>query len=79
MIPPFNDDGYLPPAGRPAGAPPAEENSWRQTMILLDTDHLSVLVDTRHLRHASLKERIEASADQELAIPIVAAEEQLRG
>jgi|SRR5438094_7041043 len=48
-------------------------------MILLDTDHLSVLVDRRDLRHALLKERIEASVDQEFAIPIVVVEEQLRG
>ena len=48
-------------------------------MILLETDHLSVLVDRRDLRHALLKERIEASVDQEFAIPIVVVEEQLRG
>ena len=48
-------------------------------MILLDTDHLSVLIDRRHFRHARLQERIRDSIDQDLAIPIVSAEEQLRG
>jgi len=48
-------------------------------MILLDTDHLSVLVDRRHFRHTRLQERIRDSIDQDLAIPIVSAEEQLRG
>jgi tRNA(fMet)-specific endonuclease VapC len=48
-------------------------------MILLDTDHLSVLVDRRHSRHAKLQERIRDSVDQDLAIPIVSAEEQPRG
>jgi tRNA(fMet)-specific endonuclease VapC len=48
-------------------------------MILLDTDHLSALVDRRHFRHAKLRERIQGSIDQDLAIPIVSVEEQLRG
>ena len=48
-------------------------------MILLDTDHLSVLVDRRDSRHMKLTERLKSSPDQLLAIPIVSVEEQLRG
>ncbi len=47
-------------------------------MILLDTDHLSVLLDPRHAKHAALLDRL-ASADEPTAIPIIAVEEQLRG
>lgn len=46
-------------------------------MILLDTDHLSVLLDGRHSRHSSLLARLEAVNDA-LAIPVVSVEEQLR-
>jgi len=47
-------------------------------MILLDTDHLSVLTDRRAADHANLVRRLE-SAGELLAIPIVAAEEQCKG
>lgn len=47
-------------------------------MILLDTDHLSVLLDERDARNARLKSRLKAANDT-LAIPIVGVEEQLRG
>src|SRR3954465_11743765 len=46
-------------------------------MIVLDTDHFSVLTDARHALHASLTSRLEAANDP-LAIPIVSVEEQLR-
>jgi predicted nucleic acid-binding protein len=47
-------------------------------MILLDTDHFSVVADARHVRHNSLIARLR-SAEDELAIPVVSIEEQLRG
>ena len=46
-------------------------------MILLDTDHLSVLLDPRQERQPALAAKLE-SANQPIAIPIVAVEEQLR-
>jgi tRNA(fMet)-specific endonuclease VapC len=47
-------------------------------MILLDTDHLSVLTDRRAAGHAALVRRLE-QAGEPLAIPIVAVEEQCKG
>jgi tRNA(fMet)-specific endonuclease VapC len=47
-------------------------------MILLDTDHLSVLVDRRAAGHSVLVRRLER-AGEPLAIPIVAVEEQCKG
>jgi tRNA(fMet)-specific endonuclease VapC len=46
-------------------------------MILLDTDHFSVVVDARHARHAPLVDRLRHANDA-VALPIVAVEEQLR-
>jgi len=46
-------------------------------MILLDTDHVSVLLDERDRRHEVLAQRLREAGDS-LAIPIVAIEEQLR-
>lgn len=46
-------------------------------MIVLDTDHLSVLLDERDARHAPLRSRLR-NAGELLAIPIVGVEEQLR-
>ena len=46
-------------------------------MILLDTDHFSVLTDARHARHAQLAARL-LNADETVAVPVVAVEEQLR-
>ena len=46
-------------------------------MILLDTDHFSVLADSRHARHTSLVSRLSA-VDEAVAIPVIAVEEQLR-
>jgi tRNA(fMet)-specific endonuclease VapC len=47
-------------------------------MILLDTDHLSVLTDRRAPANAALVRRLELAAEP-LAIPIVAVEEQCKG
>jgi tRNA(fMet)-specific endonuclease VapC len=47
-------------------------------MILLDTDHLSVLTVRRAAGNAALVERLERAAEP-LAIPIVAVEEQCKG
>lgn len=46
-------------------------------MILLDTDHFSVLTDARHWAHDSLIEKLADSNDA-VTLPIVAVEEQLR-
>jgi tRNA(fMet)-specific endonuclease VapC len=46
-------------------------------MILLDTDHLSVLLDRRNAQRSQLVERLESVRDS-LAIPIVSVEEHLR-
>ncbi|HLW66247.1 MAG TPA: type II toxin-antitoxin system VapC family toxin [Gemmataceae bacterium] len=47
-------------------------------MILLDTDHLSVLTDSRVAGNAALVQRLKLAAEP-LAIPIVAVEEQCKG
>lgn len=47
-------------------------------MILLDTDRLSVLTDRRATGNAALVQRLEL-ANEALAIPIVAVEEQCKG
>jgi tRNA(fMet)-specific endonuclease VapC len=48
-------------------------------MILIDTDHLSVLSNRRSSPHANLVQRMTSSPDQEFAIPIICVEEQCRG
>lgn len=48
-------------------------------MILLDTDHVTVLFFPEDSRHAALTARIAATRRESLAIPIVALEEQFRG
>jgi tRNA(fMet)-specific endonuclease VapC len=47
-------------------------------VILLDTDHLSVLVNRRAEAHARLLERLLAAADS-AALPVISVEEQCRG
>jgi hypothetical protein len=47
-------------------------------MILLDTDHLSVLTDRRAAGNAALVRSLER-AEEPVAIPIVAVEEQCKG
>ena len=46
-------------------------------MILLDTDHFSVVTDVRHRLHLRLIHRLE-DATEPIAISIVSVEEQLR-
>jgi tRNA(fMet)-specific endonuclease VapC len=46
-------------------------------MILLDTDHFSVVVDARHARHAPLVDRLQHETDA-VALPVVSMEEQMR-
>jgi tRNA(fMet)-specific endonuclease VapC len=48
-------------------------------VIILDTDHISVLQDTQDTAHATLVANIAASADQDLATTVVTVEEQMRG
>jgi tRNA(fMet)-specific endonuclease VapC len=48
-------------------------------MILLDSDHLTILIHPGSERHTSLTKRMAASGDQHFATTIVNAEEQLRG
>jgi tRNA(fMet)-specific endonuclease VapC len=48
-------------------------------MILLDTDHLSILINASASSHGILLERIEAAYTDAYGIPVVAAEEQSRG
>jgi tRNA(fMet)-specific endonuclease VapC len=46
-------------------------------MILLDTDHFSVLTDARNTRHTQLAAKL-SEVDESVAIPVIAVEEQLR-
>ncbi|MBM82461.1 MAG: nucleic acid-binding protein [Planctomycetaceae bacterium] len=46
-------------------------------MILLDSDHFTVVVDSRHRLHASLISRLLA-VDETIALPIIVVEEQMR-
>lgn len=48
-------------------------------MILLDTDHLSVLKYGEHPRSRAFRERMNASEDPFFATTIISAEEQMRG
>jgi hypothetical protein len=48
-------------------------------MILLDTDHLTVLLDDRDSRHIRLKRRVEAIDDDSVSTSVVSVEEQCRG
>jgi tRNA(fMet)-specific endonuclease VapC len=48
-------------------------------VILLDSNHLVVLMYPESPRYAALVSRMGNSGDQEFAAPIVALEEQLRG
>lgn len=48
-------------------------------MILLDTDHLSVLLSSTHSQYAPLVARLQASADQQFVASVISLEEQLRG
>jgi tRNA(fMet)-specific endonuclease VapC len=48
-------------------------------VILLDTNHLTVLRYPEHSCYETLVKRMDGSADQRFAVPVVALEEQLRG
>jgi len=48
-------------------------------MILLDTDHITVLFFREHSQHTQLAGRILTATGNEFRIPIVSAEEQMRG
>jgi tRNA(fMet)-specific endonuclease VapC len=48
-------------------------------MIVLDTDHLSVLRYADHPRCAALTERLKSFLDPPLATTVVSLEEQMRG
>ncbi len=48
-------------------------------MIILDTDHLTVLKYARDDRFARLAQRMADSADQDFATTVITLEEQLRG
>jgi tRNA(fMet)-specific endonuclease VapC len=47
-------------------------------MILLDSDHVSVLIDHRDARRPALRARLDEVVENR-ALPIVVVEEQLRG
>ncbi len=47
-------------------------------MIILDTDHFSVVTDSRHEFHAALTARLK-STNEPLLLPVVSVEEQYRG
>ena len=46
-------------------------------MILLDTDHFSILTDVKHALNAQLATRLKAH-NEPIGLPVVAVEEQLR-
>lgn len=48
-------------------------------MILLDTDHLTVLAFVEDSRFGRLTKRMHAARDQTFIAPIISAEEQTRG
>jgi tRNA(fMet)-specific endonuclease VapC len=47
-------------------------------MILLDTDHLSVLVNRKAAGHASLQGRLKSSQEP-VSLPVISVEEQCKG
>ena len=47
-------------------------------MILLDSDHVSILVDPRQSLRQKLRERLDHATDS-VCLPVVVVEEQLRG
>src|SRR5947209_7132801 len=48
-------------------------------MILLDTDHLTVLRYPESNRHGSLQARLQQATDKDIGMTIVNVEEQMRG
>jgi tRNA(fMet)-specific endonuclease VapC len=47
-------------------------------LILLDTDHLSIVTNRNATEHSNLLERLETSGDS-LGVPVICLEEQCRG
>jgi hypothetical protein len=48
-------------------------------MIILDTDHVTVLRRTGHSHYAALAANMKRSADQDFVTTAVSIEEQMRG
>ncbi len=48
-------------------------------MILLDTDHLTVLIDERHVSNKLLTSRLASSGESSVSTTIITAEEQCKG
>ena len=48
-------------------------------MIILDTDHATVLRYPEHSQHAALSAKMEQSADRNFSMTAITVEEQLRG
>ena len=48
-------------------------------MIILDTDHISVLQNSHASDHATLMAKMSASTDQDFVTTVITLEEQLRG
>src|SRR5262245_61299734 len=48
-------------------------------MILLDTDHLTVLRHGKHPQFQGLADRLQASTDPSIATTVISLEEQMRG
>jgi tRNA(fMet)-specific endonuclease VapC len=48
-------------------------------MILLDTDHVTVLRHASHRQHAALVSRLENANDPQIAPTVISLEEQMRG
>ncbi len=48
-------------------------------MILLDTDHVSIMRMTTSERRSNLLARLALAKDERIAIPVIAAEETMRG
>jgi tRNA(fMet)-specific endonuclease VapC len=48
-------------------------------MILLDTDHLTVLRHSRHSLHRHLTARLAATSEPHIAATVISLEEQMRG
>jgi len=48
-------------------------------MILLDTDHLSVLINNKYSGHEHLFDRLATSGDRDISTTVVSVEEECRG
>ena len=48
-------------------------------MIILDTDHVTVLRYPEHSQHAALSAKMEQSVDRNFAMTAITVEEQMRG